>query len=292
MIIRFLRLAFVLLLLSGGRLNAQGEIGLIVGISNYQGDLPSYSTENGFKALIGPVLGVHGGYELSDRFDLRADLMYARLAGDDELSDQELTRQRNLNFFSPVIQLNAGVDWNIFGFTTQNGNDFSPFITAGFGLFHMNPKTKYNGETVALQPLGTEGQGLSAYPDQKKYSLIQPNLQFGGGLKLMTGVIVLALEASMSYTFTDYIDDVSTIYISYPELFEQAGPLTAALANRQGEYLNSEPVIVPSGSLRGNADTKDFFGMITARVGIPLAVGDGGFKVRRGKSKTINCPKF
>ena len=96
----------------------------------------------------------------------------------------------------------------------------------------------------------------------------------------------------MSYTFTDYIDDVSTIYISYPELYEQAGPLTAALANRQGEYLGTEPVIVPTGSLRGNPDTKDLFGTITVRFGSPLDVSSNNIKVRKNGSKTIKCPKF
>ena len=272
--------------------SGQADIGIILGVSNYQGELASYSTANGFKALIGPVVGVHGGYELSPRFQLRGDLLYTRLAGEDALSDNENTRSRNLSFFSPIIQLNAGADWNIFGFSTTDGKAFTPYVTVGAGMFYMNPKTEYEGKKIALHPLGTEGQYLDDYPDQKPYSLFQPSLQFGGGLKLLTGGYILSLEASMSYTFTDYIDDVSTIYITYPELYEKAGPLTAALANRVGEYLNSEPVIVPTGTMRGNPDTNDLFGTITARIGIPIAGGSSNFKVRRGKSKTINCPKF
>ncbi|MEO5906510.1 MAG: hypothetical protein ABIQ11_07280, partial [Saprospiraceae bacterium] len=69
--------------LLNGSVSGQADIGIILGISNYQGDLASYNTENGFKALIGPVFGVHGGYELSPRFQLRGDLLYTRLAGDD-----------------------------------------------------------------------------------------------------------------------------------------------------------------------------------------------------------------
>ncbi len=281
-----------ILLFFAGTGKSQGEVALILGLSNYQGDLASYSTENGLKARVGPVVGIHGGYELSPRFQLRADLMYTRLSGADALSDKEGTRARNLDFFSPILQLNVGADWNIFGFSNQDEKSFTPYLTAGMGVFHMNPKTEYTGEKVALHPLGTEGQNLPDYPDQKKYSLLQPNIQFGGGLKLLTGSFILAIEASMSYTFTDYIDDVSTIYITYPELLAKAGPLTAALANRQGEYLNTEPVIVPTGTARGNPDSKDFFGMITIRAGVPLAMGSSGFKVRGGKSKTLNCPKF
>ena len=107
-----------------------------------------------------------------------------------------------------------------------------------------------------------------------------------------TGQLILGLEAMLSYTFTDYIDDASTIYISYPELLAEAGATTAALANRTGEYLNTEPVIVPSGSARANPETNDLFGTITVRVGIPMAIGGSGNKIRRQGSKTIKCPKF
>ncbi|MDQ3017440.1 MAG: DUF6089 family protein, partial [Bacteroidota bacterium] len=240
-------LTCTIFLFLSGKIRSQVELGIILGMSNYQGDLASYSTENGLKAQIGPVIGLHGGYEFSPRFQLRSDLMYTRLSGADALSEKEGTRARNLDFSSPIIQLNVGADWNIFGFNTQDKKAFTPYLTGGAGIFRMDPKTEYNGEKVALHPLGTEGQNLPDFPDQKKYSLFQPNLQFGGGLKLLTGSFILAIEASMSYTFTDYIDDVSTIYISYPELLDKAGPLTAALANRQGEYLGTEPVIVPTG---------------------------------------------
>lgn len=284
--------AGVLLMLLHGGVMGQAEWSVIVGISNYQGELTSYSTANGFRALIGPVIGVHGGYELSPRFNLRGDLLYTRLSGDDALSDKEEIRSRNLNFFSPVVQLAAGADWNILAFSLADDKAFTPYLSAGASLFYMNPMTTYEGEKVALQPLGTEGQYLDDFPEQKPYSRLQPSLQLGGGLKLLTGGFIIALEAMMSYSFTDYIDDVSTFYITYPDLYEQAGPLTAALANRQGEYLNTEPVIVPTGTLRGNPDSKDLFGTITLRFGIPLELTTQKIKVRRNGSKTIRCPKF
>jgi hypothetical protein len=271
---------------------SQADLSIILGISNYQGELASYSTANGFRALIGPVIGVHGGYELSPRFALRGDLLYTRLSGDDALNDSEMTRMRNLDFFSPIVQLAGGVDWNILSFSMSDEKGFTPYVTGGASIFYMNPMTQYQGEKVALQPLGTEGQYLDDYPDQNPYSRIQPSLQFGGGLKLLTGGFIIAVEAMMSYSFTDYMDDVSTIYITYPELYEEAGPLTAALANREGEYFNSEPVIVPTGTLRGNPDSKDLFGTITVRFGVPLDVSSKNIKVRRNGSKTIKCPKF
>ncbi|HUR31511.1 MAG TPA: DUF6089 family protein [Saprospiraceae bacterium] len=271
---------------------SQGDIGIILGISNYQGELASYSTANGFNALVGPVFGVHGGYALNPRFQLRGDLLYTRLSGDDAINDKEITRMRNLNFFTPVVQLAGGIDWNVLGFDVRDAKAFTPYATAGASLFYMNPMTTYEGKKIALRPLGTEGQYLDDYPEQKPYNRLQPSLQFGGGLKLLTGGFIIALEAMLSYTFTDYIDDVSTIYITYPELYEKAGPLTAALANRTGEYLGTEPVVLGTGSLRGNPENKDLFGVITLRLGIPLEFNSKQVKVRGIGSKTVKCPKF
>jgi hypothetical protein len=96
----------------------------------------------------------------------------------------------------------------------------------------------------------------------------------------------------LSYTFTDYLDDVSTIYIAYPELLEKAGSLTAALANRQGEYNGTEPVVVQTGSQRGNPTSKDYFGTITFRASVPVEWTSGGVRIRQHHKKRINCPKF
>src|SRR5688500_15880569 len=207
---RFISLLVVVSCFLTSSLVGQADISLILGISNYQGELSSYSTENGFRALIGPVIGVHGGYELSSRFQLRGDLLYTRLSGDDALNESGVTRKRSLNFFYPYVQLAAGAEWKLRSFSLSDEKGFTPYVTAGASMYYMNPKTEYDGEKVALQPLGTEGQYLENYPDQKPYSRFQPSLQFGGGLKLLTGGFIIALESMMSYAFTDYIDDVST----------------------------------------------------------------------------------
>ncbi len=290
----FRKLFAIILLLPGClTLSAQGEFGIMAGISNYQGDLSSFSTSGGFKALIGPVFGVHVGLEKSDAFQWRADLLYTRLSGDDALNEHENTRSRNLSFFSPVLQLTAGVDWNMLGFSQKNTTDFTIYASLGAGAFYFDPRAEYQGHPVRLHPLGTEGEYLEDYPDQKPYSLFQPSLQFGGGLKFLTSnKLIIALELMMTYTFTDYLDDVSTIYITYPELLAKAGEQTAALANRQGEFLGTDPVVLPTGSLRGNADSKDFFGVITIRVVKPFEINNSKFKRNRHNHHRINCPTF
>ena len=106
----------------------------------------------------------------------------------------------------------------------------------------------------------TEGQGLYQYPKRKNYSLAQINIPFGLNLNFKLNYNVqFGLEIAPRWTFTDYLDDVSTSYINYNELKEIQGELPAILANRTGEFLGSDPVIVPTGTMRGDPEDNDWY---------------------------------
>jgi len=290
-----LRILLVVLWTAGRSTLAIGqlELGIFTGVSNYQGDLASVSTTDGLKLKLGPVLGLHAGYAFTPSLAWRAQVLYTRLSGDDALSDNADTRQRNLDFFAPLGQLSAGVEWYPFRYDPARLKRLSPYVAGGGSVFYFNPRTRYEGRKVSLHPLGTEGQYLADYPEQTPYHRLQPGLIVGGGLKMpITTTLVLSLEGILTYTFTDYLDDASTIYISYPELLEKAGPLTAALANRQGEYLGTEPVVTPTGSARANAATKDYFGMVTLRLSMPLDVATDRHSVRYHNNRRMRCPRF
>jgi len=92
--------------------SAQLELGVFAGVSNYQGDLASYSTTDGLRIKLGPVIGGHAGYAVSPSFALRAQLLYTRLSGDDALAANPESRQRNLDFFAPVGQFVIGMEWS------------------------------------------------------------------------------------------------------------------------------------------------------------------------------------
>ena len=99
----------------------------------------------------------------------------------------------------------------------ETGNSlypFTPFIFAGVSLFRFNPQAEAsNGEWVALQPLGTEGQGTTAFQDRKKYALTQFSIPMGGGFKIaINKTFNIILEYGIRKTFTDYLDDVSSTY--------------------------------------------------------------------------------
>ena len=78
----------------------------------------------------------------------------------------------------------------------------------------------YYSQWIDLQPLGTEGQGTTAYPDRKKYSRTQIAIPMGGGVKIsLNDNLNIAFSFSARKTYTDYLDDVSTTYPGTPTEF-------------------------------------------------------------------------
>jgi hypothetical protein len=121
--------------------------------------------------------------------------------------------------------------------------------------FHFDPRTKYNGATVRLQPLGTEGQFF--LPGKKPYSLYSFAIPFGVGYNLIEAArSTLSFELILRKTFTDYIDDVSTKYVDKAQLLASNGQLAVDLSDRShGDIANfSDP-----GLIRGHSDHNDNF---------------------------------
>jgi hypothetical protein len=169
-------------------------------------------------------------------------------------------------------------------------------------IFSFNPKAKYEGpwQTTTqgepysgwyeLQPLGTEGQGTTEYPDREPYALTQVSLPFGMGIKWnFTQTLSLSLEWGMRKTFTDYIDDVSTTYVD-PELLKSENTEIAMfLANRTFEdvadaYNNQYPVAEAKdmeGQQRGNSENDDWYSFL----GITLS-----FNIKGPRSES--CPAY
>ncbi len=234
------------------------EAGLLVGVSNYEGDL----APNTVKLSVGEThaaFGVFGRYNINNSFAVKLGVNYGSLSGDDSESTTEARRQRNLSFKSHILEVGLTGEWNILGFQPYNlERIFSPYLFAGVAVFNYNPKAWYNGEWVELQPLGTEGQGMPDF--DTKYATTQLSIPFGIGAKYaINDKWTVGIELGLRKTFTDYLDDVSTNYVEYSELEAGNGELSALLANRTGEYLNTEPVSVETGARRGDPDNDDWY---------------------------------
>lgn len=259
------KILFTCLLFTALLVNAfaqKSEIGAFVGTSFYIGDL-SHSTIFSECDIAG---GVVYRYNFTPRWALKANVIFAKLHASDAISNGNY--ERNLSFKCPLTEISVQAELNFLNLYNQKGyNRFSPYVFAGVSVFSFNPQAEYNGQTYDLQPLGTEGQGLEG--GKKHYSLCSAAIPFGIGLKFNIGrFISIGAEWGMRFTFTDYLDDVSTVYYDNDELRYRRGEIMADLADRSPEI--GKPVH-EAGTQRGNFNTTDFYsfcgGTITFKIG-------------------------
>ncbi|MBD0332864.1 MAG: outer membrane beta-barrel protein, partial [Chitinophagaceae bacterium] len=177
---------------------SQFSLGIFGGASNYQGDLV-----DGIYKQTKLAIGVTGNYSITERFTLRAGLTFAKVAGADSVGTTEFLRQiRNLSFESNITEFSLLGELTIFNL----GNiRWSPYVFGGLAVYHFNPYAIDSNQKVYLQPLSTEGQGLSQYPDRKPYSLNQLAIPIGGGVSyVVSDNIRVGVEVGLRKLFTDY----------------------------------------------------------------------------------------
>lgn len=227
------------------------ELGPWVGTSHYFGDL------NNLYGIHEPgiAFGFTSRYNFDTRVSARLQLNYHRIAGNDIHSRNAFDLRRNLNFRSDVFEIAPCFEFNFFPLIHGSKEHFaSPYLYAGFSIFHYAPKTDYQGETYSLRELGTEGQ----LPGQE-YNEIGSAWLLGGGVKIDIGPAwSLNIDLGYRMTRTDYLDDVSTYYPDYTELAINRGPVAVALADRSVPD-PALPEIGITGSQRGDHNEKDQF---------------------------------
>jgi hypothetical protein len=105
--------------------------------------------------------------------------------------------------------------------------------------------------------LGTEGQETTKFNDKRRYSLTQLSVPVGLGAKWqLDDYWAFGFEFGVRKTFTDYLDDVSSIYVDNIIVGGASGPMAVALKDRSME-VGQTPF--ENGDLRGNSATKDWY---------------------------------
>ena len=193
------------------------ELGFKGGVSYYTGDLNS----NHFN-YSNPAASFIIRRNLDRRFAVKAEVAIISIDADDRNSDDPVRLDRGLHFRSQIQELSSQIEFNFLPFETGSVlYNWTPFVYSGISLFNFNPQAENSdGQWVDLQPLGTEGQGTTAYPDRKKYALTQIAIPLGGGVKYnLNDRINIMFSFSGRKIFTDYLDDVSTTYPGTPTEF-------------------------------------------------------------------------
>src|SRR5690606_18420813 len=137
--------------------------------------------------------------------------------------------------------------------------------------FSYDPYAYLGGQKEYLRPLGTEGQNAN-YEGRSQYGTMSVCIPFGVGIKYnLTQRVNLFVEVANRFTFTDYLDDVSTTYAGLANFPNTANglPSTAALLQDRA-YEVDKNFQFQAGQQRGNAKQKDQY--VIAEVGISFNI--------------------
>lgn len=245
-----------------------GEFGVTVGAAHYFGDLNTKAALNRPK----PALGAFFRKQFGNYVALRAAIHYARVGYSDIYSTNDYQKRRNLSFNSDIWEFALMGDFNFFKFVPgEPGYQFTPYVTLGAGVFSYDPYAYLNNNKYFLRPLGTEGQGSTAYPGRKPYKPLAVCFPLGMGIKYnINRNLNLTFEVTYRYTTTDYLDDVSTTYAgaaAFPPL--PNGQPTVAYLLQDRSYETGTP-IGTEGTQRGFSGQKDSYVIFEAGIAFTL----------------------
>lgn len=228
-----------------------------VGVTNFLGDLGGANDigRDGLWdldfAATRPSLMVGYRYQLNTYLFLRGNLNWGILRGDDANTQETFRQNRNLSFRSGFLEVDAVAEFyliqnargNLYrlrGVRGRRGLSMDVYVFGGIGFMYFNPKAEYQGTWVALQPIGTEGQGLPGGPD--KYSRFTFTVPYGIGVgKSIDRYWSINVEFTMRMSFTDYMDDVSGIYYGRENIYNQKISQGATPAEAERAAYLSDP---------------------------------------------------
>jgi hypothetical protein len=223
------------------------SVAFAAGATRYAGDL---SEEKDI--LVRPRLGAETSvsvlYRFAERFSVRTDARMYTVWG-----KHQNTRIwfNNLSFIAINPELCAGLQADLFP-ADQRDRPINPYLFVGGGFTYLNILTRFQKHWVSLPPLHTENVVYNRYP---------PFLKIAVGHPLMVR-FRYRLTAEVAYTalFSDYLDDVSTVYPDMSKL----DPLGQALSDRRYSLGLGLPS-AQAGDQRGNPARNDGYFSLSLR---------------------------
>ena len=262
----------------------RNEVHIGIGVSNFLGELGGANQigTDGFRDLelleTRMAFAVGLRHRMTERFAINPTFSYGRLSGDDDLTLEFFRRYRNLNFKTNIYELSCnleiaiikdkmGARYRLKGVRGHKAYELSMYGFIGFGGFYFNPKGQYQDKWIELQPLQTENI---------KYNKLQFVVPVGIGIKYgIDRRWAVGFQYGLRKTFTDYIDDVSTVYADPDILRANNGEIAVIMANKSnGDF----PYITKVGEQRGDPTDKDSY---------MFAVFSINYKIRTSRNPTF-----
>lgn len=192
------------------------DFGIKLGGSNYLGDIGG--KEKSRRDFIMDmklsqsswVYGAFFRYKFTNAIAGNFSVNYGQIKGDDALSTNHGRMWRNLRFKNNILDISVRGEYYFYeasdvGGTGRYSISMKAYGHLGLTGFRHNPRGSLDGNTwTPLQPLQTEGIAYS---------------KWGIGIPGGVGVYFtykrkhrIGWDATWTTTFTDYLDDVSTVY--------------------------------------------------------------------------------
>ena len=242
------------------------EVGPHVGMGYYMGDLnpvlPFAQAQLQYGGLV--------RFNYNNRWTFRFDYSRVKVTASDEVV--KWRPERGLNFTSKINDFSLVAEFNFLEYYTGNPKkNVSPYIFGGISVFQYTAYAEVAGTLVDLGNHATEGPEPSnaKWYDKMfgKTSPIGVSIPFGMGVKFsLSRHMAATIEWRMQKTFTDYLDDVATVYPEEHASVEIEGTVYD-LSDPTGNYR--------AGQQRGNSAFNDWFGMARASLTWKFNLPDG-----------------
>ena len=234
------------------------EVGPHVGVSYYMGDLNPMIPFAQSRLQYGGLVR----FNYNNRWTFRFDYSRATVTASDEVI--KWRPERCLNFTSKINDFSLMAEFNFLEYYTGNPKkNVSPYLFGGISVFQYTAFANVGDQLVDLSDYATEA---AEDPDAKWYdrmfgktSPIGVSIPFGVGVKMsLSRHMAATIEWRMQKTFTDYLDDVATVYPEQHAIYHAEDGNDYDLTDPTGNFLE--------GQQRGNSAFNDWFGM--ARVSL------------------------
>jgi opacity protein-like surface antigen len=219
------------------------ELGAAAGGAGYMGDL---NADNPVKisgyAFSGFVKRNFNGY-----LSARLNATIGQISGADSNSSSQQFRNRNLSFTTDIRELSLIGEFNFMHYIPDAGkNKFTPYIFFGLAAAEYVPWTLYRGRAYDLRAAQTEGEPV--------YSKTTISYLYGAGIKYnISGKFTLGAEIGYRNSNTDYLDDVSGLYVNKGPSPTGSKALTDRSGESTGIYIGSP------GTQRGDLRPHDIY---------------------------------
>ena len=245
-----------------GVLSLTGSLGL----TYYYGDL---NNKINMKHLgLGPAISLGALYRITEHFSARGEFRFYQVSGDQKYSKYPIN---NLSFRTRNPDINLGIQADLFAYNRHE--KINPYLFAGIGATHINPKAKLDGKWYSLAPLTTEGI---------KYNRLPLIITGAIGVSVQAFErLSLGVELNNNFVRSDYFDDVSTVH---PNPDQLPSDLARRLSDRSSE-IGLDPK--QPGWHRGVGSRNDIYSFFQIRATYLI-----GNRMQALERKRMRCPKI